>query len=82
MEELSKRPVAVIGESSDHSRIAALTCVGMVLKEIEKKKNNNNEVTKLIIWSDGCASQFRSRLTFKLIIIIIIFIYNWYNVVK
>ena len=35
--ELSKRSVAVIGESSDHSRIAALICVDMVLKETENK---------------------------------------------
>ena len=28
--ELSKRSVAAVGESSDHSRIAALTCVDMV----------------------------------------------------
>ena len=35
--ELSKRSAAVVGESSDHSRIAALTCVDMVLKGIEKQ---------------------------------------------
>ena len=77
--ELSKRSVAVIGETSDHSRIAALTCIGMVLKEIEKK--TKNEVKKLIVWSDGCPSQFTSRFVFQLIIIII-FIYSWYNLVK
>ena len=60
--ELSKRSVAVVGKSSDHSRIAALTCVDMVLK-IKKE----TEVKKLIVWSDGCASQFRSRFVFKLL---------------
>ena len=59
--ELSKRSVAV--ESSDHSRIAALTCVDMVLKEIKKE----TEVKKLIVWCDGCASQFTSRFVFKLL---------------
>ena len=35
--ESSERSVTVVGESSGHSRIAALTCVDMVLKEIEKE---------------------------------------------
>ena len=61
--ELSKRFVAVVGESSGHSRIAALTCLDMMLKEIEKE----TEVKKLIVWSDGCAFQFRSRYVFKLL---------------
>ena len=61
--ELSKLSVAVVGESSDHSRIVALICVDMVLKEIEKE----TKVKKLIVWSDGCASQFRSRFVFKLL---------------
>ena len=59
--ELSKRSVAVVG--SDHSRIAALTCLDVVLKEIEKE----TEVKKLIVWSDGCAFQFMSRFVFKLL---------------
>ena len=63
MEELSKRSVAVFGKPSDRSRIAALTCVDMVLKEIEKE----TEVKKLIVWSDRCASQIRSRFVFKLL---------------
>ena len=33
---LFKRPVAVVSESSDHSRIAALTCIDFVIKEVEK----------------------------------------------
>ena len=60
--ELSKRSVAVVGESSDHSRITS-DCVDMVLKETEKE----TEVKKLIVWSDRCASQFRSRFAFKLL---------------
>ena len=60
--ELFKRSVAVVGKSSDHSRMAALTCVDMVLK-IKKE----TEVKKLIVWSDGYASQFRSRFVFKLL---------------
>ena len=59
--ELSKRSVAVVG--SDYSKIAALTCLDVVLKEIEKE----TEVKKLIVWSDGCAFQFMSRFVFKLL---------------
>ena len=33
---LVKRPVAVVSESSDHSRIAALTCIDFVIKVVEK----------------------------------------------
>ena len=61
--ELSKRSVVVVGKSSDNSRTAALTCVNMVLNEIEKE----TKVKILIFWSDGCASQFRSRFVFKLL---------------
>ena len=35
--EFSKRSVAAVSVCNDHSRIAALTCVDMVLKEIEKE---------------------------------------------
>ena len=54
---------SAVSESNDHSRAAALTCVEIVLKEIEK----NVELTKIFVWSDGSASQFRSRFAFKLL---------------
>ena len=50
--EFSKRSVG-----SDHSRMAALTCVDMVLKGVEKEI----KVKRLMVWSDGCTSRFRSR---------------------
>ena len=58
-----KRPITVVSESSDHSRIVALTCIDFVIKEVEK----HMKLTKAIIWSDGCAAQFRSRFVFKLL---------------
>ena len=61
--DLVKRPITVVSESSDYSRIAALTCIDFVIKEIEK----HMKLTKAIIWSDGCAAQFRSRFFFKLL---------------
>jgi len=60
---LVKRPICVVSESNDHSRAAALTCVDIVVKEVEKHVH----LSKLILWSDGCASQFRSRFVFKLL---------------
>ena len=35
---LVKLPVAVVSESSDHSRIAALTCIDFVIKNFVIKK--------------------------------------------
>ena len=43
--KLLKRPVAVVSESSDHSQIAALTCIDFVIKEVERHTN----FTKIII---------------------------------
>ena len=52
-----------MSESSEHSRIGALTCIDFVIREVEK----HITLTKVILWSDGCAAQFRSRFVFKLI---------------
>ena len=46
-----------------YANIAVLTCIDFVIKEVEK----HMELTKAIIWSDGCAAQFRSCLVFKLL---------------
>ena len=60
---LVKRPAAGVSESIDHSRIAALTCINFVIKEVERHTN----LTKMIMWSDGSAAQFRSRFALKLL---------------
>ena len=52
-----------MSESSDHSRIAVLTCVDFVIKEVEGHTN----LTKVVMWTDDCAAQFRSRSVFKLL---------------
>ena len=49
---MSKHPITVVSENSDHSRIAVLACVDMVVKEMEKQI----DLKRLIIWSDACAS--------------------------
>ena len=53
----------VVSEISDHSQIAALTCIDFLIKEVERYTN----LTKIIVWSDGCVTQFRSRFVFKLL---------------
>ena len=60
---LVKRPVAVVSESSDHPQIAALACINFLIKEVER----HTKLTKMIMWSDGCAAQLRSRFVFKLL---------------
>ena len=58
----------VISGASDHSRIAAHTCV---VKIIDQVVSGNialfGEEVPLHIWSDGCAAQFRARFVFYLI---------------
>ena len=53
----------MVSESSDHSRIAALTCIDFVIKEVER----HTSLTKIVMWGDGCTAQFRSRFVFKLL---------------
>ena len=60
---LVKCPVAVASKSSDHSHIAALTCIDFVIKEVER----HNSLTKIIKWNDGFVLQFRSRFVYKLL---------------
>ena len=60
-----KHSFVIVSESSDHSRIAAHSCVQRVIDEVIKiYPNLRNELT-VHLWSDGCASQFRSRFVFK-----------------
>ena len=61
---MAKIPIAVISESSDHSRIAAFTCTNTIVNEL--KKRIKDSMKKVILWSDGCPSQFRSKYGFAL----------------
>ena len=62
---LKKDSVAAISESKDHNRIAALTYFKKVIEEVERV--NAVKYTKVVVWSDGCAAQFRSRFVFRLL---------------
>ena len=50
--------MAVVSESNDHSRIAAFNCIVTIVNELKKMMG---ELRKVILWSDGCSSQFRSK---------------------
>ena len=52
-DSLVKLLVAVVSESSDYFRIAALTCTDIVMQEVERRISFSED----ILWSDGCASQ-------------------------
>lgn len=67
-QELINENITITSESSDHSRIAAHTCVLRVIEELMKSfKDMFSETIPIYVWSDGCASQFRSRFVFDLI---------------
>ena len=65
-DDLEKECVTVTSEASDHSHIAAMTCIGKVIDHLQQKFPDNS-FQNVHIWSDGCASQFRSRFVFMLL---------------
>ena len=56
--------MAVIRELNNHSRIAAFSCIVTIVDELKKLMG---ELRKVILWSDGCSSQFRSKFVFALL---------------
>ena len=54
--ELMTYPVTITSESSDHSRIAAFSCVNKILKVMEERIN---PIKKVIAWSDRIGVQFK-----------------------
>ena len=52
-------------ESKENNRAAALTCLKIVVEKAEEI--NVAKYEKIIIWSDGCSAQFRSRFVFRLL---------------
>ena len=49
-------PVTITSESSNHSRIAAFSCVNKILKVVEERIN---PIKKVIAWSDRMGVQFK-----------------------
>ena len=62
---MEKDSVVVISENKDHNQIAGLTCLKKVIQEVERI--NAVKYTKVVVWSDGCAAQFRSHFVFRLL---------------
>ena len=60
--EIRTIPVTVTTESNEHSCVTALSCIHKIISHIEEKVW---VFTKFYIWSDGLASQFRSRFIFS-----------------
>ena len=61
---LTKVPLVVTSESNDHSRITAFSCIVTIVDELKKLMG---ELRKIILPSDGCSSQFRSKFVFALL---------------
>ena len=64
--KLANENVNVVSETSDHSRIAAFTCINKVLTFMREKYDLPSGIT-MHVWSDSCSEQFRSRFVFCLL---------------
>ena len=60
--DLVKIAIAVISESSDHFQIATFTCTNTIANGLEKRLKDS--LKKVVLWSDGYLSQFRSKYMF------------------
>ena len=57
----------VTSEATKHSRIAAFSCIYLIIDSLQKKfPSQINNYPFFYIWSDGCPSQFWSRFVFAL----------------
>ena len=65
-EELKKDSFTIVTEASDHSRWATHSLILKNIDEVKSQYPRFNDCKKVSkhLWSDGCASQFRSRFVF------------------
>ena len=66
--DLTKVPITIVSEAKDQSRIASHACVSKVIECVEEQMPIANYLNRVIIWSDGCSAQFRSRFTFSILV--------------
>ena len=52
--KLKTKNVTITSEATDHLRIAAHSCIIKVLEEVTKAMQS---ISKIYVWSDGCAAQ-------------------------
>ena len=65
---LSNGNFTVTSEATDHSRIAAFSCINLIIDSLQKKSPSQfNNYPVFCIWSDSCGSQFQSKFIFALI---------------
>ena len=57
--ELKSMPVTVTTEGSEHSRQTTFSCLNKIIDHVQEKLFV--DISRIIIWSDGCSAQFRSR---------------------
>ena len=62
---LKKDSIVVVNDSKEDNRAAALTCLKKMVEKTEEI--NVAKYDKIIVWSDGCSAQFRSRFVFRLL---------------
>ena len=67
---LAKIPTAVISEFSHHSQIAAFTCTNAIVNKLKTKIKEL--LKKVILWSDGYSSQFRSKYVLALMTLVVL----------
>ena len=59
---LNVLPAVIVSNETNHERNIAFSCNNKLLDII---RNKVPELEVVYFWSDGCASQFRSRFVFK-----------------
>ena len=62
---LKKDSIVVVNESKEHNRAVALACLEKVVEKAEEI--NVAKYDKIVVWSDGCSTQCRSRFVFRLL---------------
>ena len=64
---LLNKDFTVTSETTDHSRIAAFSCINLIIDLLQKKfPSQFNNYPVFYIWSDGCTLHFWSRFVFAL----------------
>ena len=64
---INKKAISVTSETSDHSRSVSVSCLQKVIHFVREKYTHLPLKLNVIVWSDGCAAQFRSRYVFFLL---------------
>ena len=65
--QLINKDITVASEASNHSRIAAYTCIMKIInKNLDLHSEMFTDEIPLIIWGDGCAAYLRSSFVFHL----------------